>query len=333
MLAPEPIIELRGVSKHFKKSETLGEAIARQLGFGRGSATVRVIDHIDLKICQREVVGLVGESGCGKSTLGRLVTTALRPDGGAVLLRGRDLSALTTGEKLKARLTIQMIYQDPYGSLNARMRIGDAVAEAPLAHGRIGRGDAFSFVAKLFETVGLNPSYASRYPHELSGGQRQRVAIARALAIGPDFLVCDESLSALDVSIQAQILNLYAKLRDEIGLTYLFISHDLATVRHISDRVVIMYLGRIVESAPTAELYAQPNHPYTRALLANLPRLDARRRVFASIAGEIPSPMNPPKGCHFHPRCPLAMPRCQVDAPALKQIAAGRLSACHLNDG
>jgi peptide/nickel transport system ATP-binding protein len=218
-------------------------------------------------------------------------------------------------------------------SLNPRLKVAEIISEAPLYHGLIDRGQVDDYVAQTMQRVGLDPSYHQRYPHQFSGGQRQRIGIARALAVQPDFIVCDEAVAALDVSIQAQVLNLFMDLREDLGLTYLFISHDLGVVEHLSDRVVIMYLGRVVETAPTDDLFRAPNHPYTQALLAEAPRLETDRRVYAPIKGEIPSPLNPPKGCHFHPRCPHAMDRCRTEVPALKEIAPGRVSACHLNDG
>jgi peptide/nickel transport system ATP-binding protein len=225
-----------------------------------------------------------------------------------------------------------MIFQDPYSALNPRLTVADIVGEAPLVHGLVTRGGQAAYVAGMLERVGLDAGAARRYPHQFSGGQRSRIGIARALAAQPEFLVCDEAVAALDVSIQAQVLNLFARLREELGLTYLFISHDLGVVRHLADRVVIMYLGRVVEAAPTEALFEAPNHPYTQALLAEIPRLEARRRSFSVIRGEIPSPLAPPPGCHFHPRCPHAMARCRTERPALREIAPGRSSACHLND-
>jgi len=224
-----------------------------------------------------------------------------------------------------------MIFQDPYASLNPRMRVEDIIGEAPLAHGLITRSQFDSYVEEMLLQVGLDPRYKKRFPHQFSGGQRQRIGIARALAVKPRFIVCDEAVAALDVSIQAQVLNLFMDLRERLNLTYLFISHNLAVVEHLSDRVVIMYLGRVVESAPTEELFKGANHPYTQALLAEAPKLEAKRRDYMPISGEIPSPLEPPSGCHFHPRCPQAMARCKTEKPALRQIAPGRLSACHLN--
>jgi peptide/nickel transport system ATP-binding protein len=327
-----PLIELRGVSKRFAKSLDLAEKIARKFGAGVREEVVHAVAEVDLVVRPGEVVGLVGESGCGKSTLGRIVAGIMEPSAGAILYRGRDRAALAPPERKAAQLAVQMIFQDPYASLNPRMRVGDLVGEAPAVHGIVTRTDLTGYVDDLLRRVGLDPSYVRRYPHQFSGGQRARIGIARALAVKPDFIVCDEAVAALDVSIQAQVLNLFVSLREELGLTYLFISHDLGVVEHISDRVAIMYLGRIVEEAATEVLFAAANHPYTQALLAEVPRLDERRKSFAALKGEIPSPLDPPAGCHFHPRCPHAMARCRVEAPVLRAIAAGHLSACHLND-
>jgi peptide/nickel transport system ATP-binding protein len=327
-----PLVELRGVSKRFSRPLDLAEKIARRLGADVRENVVHALDRVDLAVHEGEVVGLVGESGCGKSTLGRIVAGIHEPSEGEVLWRGRRRDALSREERKRAQLAIQMIFQDPFASLNPRMRVGDIVGEAPRVHGVVEPGKLEAYVADVLEKVGLDPSYQRRYPHQFSGGQRQRIGIARALAVRPEFLVCDEAVAALDVSIQAQVLNLFMRLKDEFGLTYLFISHDLGVVEHLSDRVVIMYLGRVVESAPTEALFAEPNHPYTQALLAEIPRLDRRRTSYAPIKGEIPSALAPPPGCHFHPRCPHAMPLCRESVPALKEIAPGRLSACHLND-
>ena len=321
------MLALNNVSKRFSKRLDVVERFARRLGAGGLEHTVHAVDRVSLEVRQGEVVGLVGESGCGKSTLGRLACGLHEPSEGTVLYKNQ---VVTTGAG--KRPPIQMIFQDPYASLNPRMRVEAIVGEAPYLHKIISRGEIPDYVAELLRRVGLDPSYRRRYPHQFSGGQRARIGIARALAVKPEFLVCDEAVAALDVSIQAQVLNLFMDLRDSLGLTYLFISHDLGVVRHLSNRVVVMYLGRVVESGPAAELYAQPNHPYTQALLAEVPRLDRRQRAYVPIKGEIPSPLAPPAGCHFHPRCPHAMPRCRDAVPALKEIAPGRLSACHLND-
>ncbi|OYY90235.1 MAG: peptide ABC transporter ATP-binding protein, partial [Polaromonas sp. 28-63-22] len=246
--------------------------------------------------------------------------------------KGEEIDRMAPSERRKKQLGIQMIFQDPYASLNPRMRVLDIVGEAPVAHGMIPGREQSAYVEGLLQRVGLDPAVLRRFPHQFSGGQRARVGIARALAVQPEFLVCDEAVAALDVSIQAQVLNLFIKLRDELNLTYLFISHDLGVVRHLSDRVVIMYLGRVVESARAEEVFARANHPYTQALLASAPKLEVRKTEFFAVKGEIPSPLNPPPGCHFHPRCSHAMPRCSVEKPALKEIAPAHFSACHLND-
>ncbi len=328
-----PVIELRGVSRRFGKTFDLAGRLARRARAALGGTVrdeaVRAVDNVDLVVRKGEVVGLVGESGCGKSTLGRMVAGILPPSAGSVLYNGRDLAS---PDARAARLKVQMIFQDPYASLNPRIRVAEIVGEAPRVHGMIPPGQFDAYVDAQLRRAGLDPAFKRRYPHQFSGGQRQRIAIARALAVEPEFLVCDEAVAALDVSIQAQILNLFMDLRAELDLTYLFISHDLGVVEHLSDRVVIMYLGRIVEEAPAEEIFAHANHPYTRALLAEIPRIDARRRRFTAITGEIPSPLDPPPGCHFHPRCPHAMPRCREAAPVLREVGAGHRSACHLNE-
>jgi oligopeptide/dipeptide ABC transporter ATP-binding protein len=315
--APLPIIEVRKVS---------------QVYFAHKSAArLQALDQIDLTINRGEVVGLVGESGCGKSTLARIISSVRLPTSGRVLFQGRELSTLSGREKIDAKLKVQMIFQDPYASLNPRMNVAEIIAEAPRLHGLIDTNDR-EFVDRQMQRTGLDPSYKVRYPHQFSGGQRQRIGIARALAVSPDVLVCDEPVSALDVSIQAQILNLFMDLREQLRLTFLFISHDLSVVRHFADRVVIMYLGRIVEEAPAREIFSTPNHPYTQGLIAEMPRIVTQRRAFDPIKGEIPSPSNPPTGCHFHPRCPQVMAICSKQAPEFRQIGANRYSACHLND-
>ncbi len=328
-----PIMELDGVSKRFVKRLDVAEKFARHLGANVSEHTVYAVDKVDMAIQPGEVVGLVGESGCGKSTLGRCVAGVHQPSDGIIRYQGKDVTALRGKDKLASRLNVQMIFQDPMSSLNPRMKVSQIISEAPLFHGLISRGEVDEYVAMTMQRVGLDPSYHQRYPHQFSGGQRQRIGIARALAVKPDFIVCDEAVAALDVSIQAQVLNLFMDLREDLGLTYLFISHDLGVVEHLSDRVVIMYLGRIVETAPTDDLFREANHPYTQALLAEAPRLETDRRIYAPIKGEIPSPLHPPSGCHFHPRCPHAMDRCRAEVPKLKEIAPGRVSACHLNDG
>ena len=327
-----PLIEARQLSKRFVRDLDFAERAARLLGARLAPRVVHAVDHVDLAVMPGEVVGLVGESGCGKSTLGRMMAGIMRQSEGEIVWDGRDRNELSGREAHLARLSAQMIFQDPMSSLNPRKRVVDIIGEAPVAHRIVRRRDKDDYVASLMEKVGLDPSYRLRYPHQFSGGQRQRIGIARALAVKPRFIVCDESVAALDVSIQAQILNLFMELRREFGLTYLFISHDIGVVKHISDRVAIMYLGRIVESAPADAFFARPNHPYTVALLEEVPSVAHRRRTFSPIRGEIPSPLSPPSGCHFHPRCPHAFDRCVQEAPPLRTIAPGHISACHLND-
>lgn len=327
----QSIVTISKISKRFVKSLDVAGRIAQRFGADVREEVVYAVDKVSLEIQDGEVVGLVGESGCGKSTLGRVVAGVHEPSDGKILFRGKEVDSLTGQDAQAAALKIQMIFQDPMSSLNPRMRVQDIIGEAPVVHGVVDSKDIIDYVEEIMLRVGLDPSYARRYPHQFSGGQRQRIGIARALAVQPDFLVCDESVAALDVSIQAQVLNLFMRLREELNLTYLFISHDLGVVEHLSDRVVIMYLGRVVEIAPTSELFADPNHPYTQALLAEVPRLETRQRKFAPVKGEIPSPIDPPSGCHFHPRCPQASTRCREEIPVLREIAHKRFSACHLN--
>jgi peptide/nickel transport system ATP-binding protein len=332
MTADAPIIELRGISRRFEKKLDIAGRLAKRLGAKLREEVVHAVDGVSLSIPKGEVVGLVGESGCGKSTLGRIVAGILPPSEGTVLWRGQAVAALSPDAAREAKLRTQMIFQDPYASLNPRMRVQDIVGEAPQYHGLVERGSFDAYVDAQLRRAGLDPAFKKRYPHQFSGGQRQRIGIARALAVQPEFIVCDEAVAALDVSIQAQILNLFMALRRELDLTYLFISHDLGVVEHLSDRVVIMYLGRVVEQAPAAEVFSRANHPYTQSLLASVPRIEARKRAFATVKGEIPSPLDPPSGCHFHPRCPHAFARCVAEVPALREVAPGHLSACHLND-
>jgi peptide/nickel transport system ATP-binding protein len=330
------ILELRGASKRFTKHLSASGKLANLAGkpFGRQEAkaeTVHAVDKVDISIGRGKVVGLVGESGCGKSTLGRMAVGLHGLSEGQRYWKGADLASMSPGERRRAQLGMQMIFQDPYASLNPRKRVVDIVGEAPVAPGMVAAGDREAFVAELIAKVGLPATVLRRYPHQFSGGQRARVGIARALAVNPELLVCDESVAALDVSIQAQVLNLFMQLRADLGLTYLFISHDLGVVKHISDQVVIMYLGRVVEVSPTAELFDMQFHPYSAALLRAAPQLEAGKKAFKPISGEIPSPLNPPSGCHFHPRCPHATAVCRAVAPELKIVAMHRLSACHLN--
>ena len=266
------------------------------------------------------------------ASIGRMLAGLLKPSSGEVQIHGRAADSLSERERRDARLKIQMIFQDPYASLNPRLRVDRIVGEGALVHGLTDRAGFDDYVSAQLQRAGLDPAMRHRYAHQFSGGQRQRIGIARALAVNPDLLVCDEAVAALDVSIQAQILNLFMDLREQLKLTYVFISHDLGVVEHLSDRVVIMYLGRVVESAPVEEVFRRPNHPYTQALLAEIPRIDVRHKTFSAIRGEIPSPIAPPGGCHFHPRCPHAMPRCRTEVPTLRGVAINHVSACHLND-
>ncbi|MGI9523892.1 MAG: ABC transporter ATP-binding protein [Hyphomicrobiaceae bacterium] len=321
-----------GLTKRFVKRLDLAGRIAARLGSDLRDETVHAVDQVDLAIARGEVVGLVGESGCGKSTLGRMIAGLLTPTSGHILFHGQDRASLRGEAAARERLAIQMIFQDPFASLNPRMRVDAIVGEAPLVHGLVDKAEHADYVADMLTRVGLDADFRRRYPHQFSGGQRSRIGIARALAVRPEFLVCDEAVAALDVSIQAQVINLFMDLREQFDLTYLFISHDLSVVEHISDRIVIMYLGRVVELGPTDDFFAAPNHPYAQALLDEIPRLDQRNRTFHPIKGEIPSPLDPPPGCHFHPRCPHAFERCRTEVPRLREIEPGRLSACHLND-
>ncbi|QKH35791.1 ATP-binding cassette domain-containing protein [Achromobacter pestifer] len=327
-----PILSLREVELRFVQPVDLAGRIANLLGAGLKTQVVHAVAGVSLDVRAGEVIGIVGESGCGKSTLGRIVSGILPPTAGDVGYKGRAVKAMSGPERRAYELGVQMIFQDPYASLNPRMRVREIIGEAPVAHGLVRARDKADYVAELMRQVGLDPAFAQRYPHQFSGGQRQRVGIARALALKPSVIVCDEAVAALDVSIQAQVLNLFERLRADLDLTYLFISHNLSVVSHISDRVAIMYLGRVVELAPTDTVFQRANHPYTQALLKELPTLQPGRRTYQPIKGELPSPLDPPTGCAFHPRCPHAMPRCKAERPLLREVAPGQFSACHLND-
>jgi oligopeptide transport system ATP-binding protein len=318
----EPLLRVVDVVKHFRAGV---------------AGTVKAVDGVSFEVRPGETVGLVGESGCGKSTLGRLVTQLLPATAGQVIFDGVDLTKLG-GEKLRQqRKQLQMIFQDPYASLDPRMTVGDIIAEPLVNFGLVSGRQKNARVQELLRVVGLNPYFNNRYPHEFSGGQRQRIGIARALGLNPRLIVCDEPVSALDVSIQAQIINLLEDLQREFNLTYIFIAHDLSVVRHISDRVMVMYLGKIVEVSPSEDLYQSQEHPYTKALLSSIPvpnpRIESQRRLI-ELSGEIPSPLNPPSGCHFHTRCPIAkVPTpCADTEPPLEQKAPNRFAACHFSE-
>jgi peptide/nickel transport system ATP-binding protein len=324
-------VRIDQVGRRFSPTITLGDRIAAKLGSKVQKRSVRAVDNVNLAIELGQAMGLVGESGCGKSTLGRIVAGILPPSDGHVSIAGQNVMS-SQRTPMKATRRVQMVFQDPFASLDPRMKVRDTIAEGPIAHGLTTSADADDYVRGWLALVGLDPDLGSRYPHQFSGGQRQRVAIARALAMQPDVLVCDEPVASLDVSIQAQIINLLLKLRRELDLTLLFISHDLSVVHHLCERVAVMYLGRIVEEGPTADVYAAPAHPYTRALLDSVPKLviaDDVTVTFKPIRGELPSPMNPPPGCHFHGRCPRAVERCRVEVPPLRQVDDSRRSACH----
>jgi oligopeptide/dipeptide ABC transporter ATP-binding protein len=299
---------------------------------GRGQEVVRAVDGVSLEVVAGQTLGVVGESGCGKSTLGRCLVRLVDLTSGTVEFDGHDISTLSRRRLRPIRRGLQLVFQDPYASLNPRRRAGDIVAEPLQVHGY---GDAAAVrrrVTELFDVVGLSETYVDRYPHEFSGGQRQRIGIARALAMNPKLVVADEPVAALDVSIQAQVLNLFADLRDEYGLTYIFIAHDLGVVRHVSDRIAVMYLGEVVELADADPLYAAPAHPYTEALLSAVPEIDdgsTSRRERIVLAGDVPSPIQKPTGCPFHPRCPYAQDKCRAERPAPVEIAPGRQVSCH----
>jgi oligopeptide transport system ATP-binding protein len=322
----EPILNVKDLKVHFP--------VNKGIVFQKQVATVKAVDGVSFALGRGETLGLVGESGCGKSTTGLAVLRMQAATSGSIEFEGQDITQYTKDQMRPLRRRMQMVYQDPYGSLNPRMKVRDIVGEPLEVHGLdTNRGEYEDRVAKLLSTVGLLPDMADRYPHEFSGGQRQRIGIARALALEPSLIICDEPVSALDVSIQAQVVNVFVELQERLGLSYLFIAHDLAVVRHVSDRIAVMYLGRIVEVATREDLYRTPLHPYTVALLAAVPVADpvieaSRKRVI--VVGEVPSAMNPPSGCRFHTRCPQAMERCKVDDPVMRDLGGGRAVACHL---
>lgn len=329
----EALLSLQSVSKRFTRRPGLGERIAGAFTGGARPVVVRAVNDVDLDVRRGEVVGIVGESGCGKSTLGRMVSGIYAPSEGRLVFDGGPVAREHRGAVTKTTTRVQMIHQDPFASLNPRVSVGDTIGEGPLVHELVPKRDVKPYVRTLLSQVGLEADYVDRLPHQFSGGQRQRIAIARALAMKPDLLVLDEPVASLDVSIQAQVLNLFQDLRSSLALTALFVSHDLGVVRHVSDRVAIMYLGRIVELAPVEAIYRQPLHPYTQALFGSIPRIGVGKARFQPIQGEIPSPIDPPPGCAFHPRCPHAGPRCRQEVPRLLQAAAEHRAACHLHDG
>ncbi|EJN09120.1 ABC transporter ATP-binding protein [Herbaspirillum sp. YR522] len=313
-----PLLQVSGLKKHFASHVA-------------GGATVKAVDDVSFAIDEGQTLGLVGESGCGKSTTGRSVLRLIEPSAGQLRFMGQDLGGMAAGPLRAMRRHMQMVFQDPYASLNPRMTVGEVLEEPLVVHRLHDRATRRRKVAEALDMVGLNPSYAARHPHEFSGGQRQRVGIARAIITRPKLVVADEAVSALDVSIQAQILNLLKQLQQDLGLTYLFVSHDLAVIRHVSDQIGVMYLGRMVELGPRDAIYAAPRHPYTQALLSAIPREhpDApRQRII--LQGSIPNPAAPPGGCHFHPRCPSCMQTCKTVAPAAVEVSPGHTVACHL---
>jgi peptide/nickel transport system ATP-binding protein len=321
----DALLEVRNLKKYFP--------ITRGIIFQKEVATVKAVDDISFEVKPRETLGVVGESGCGKSTMARCIMKLLDPTAGEVIFDGRDISKLNRAEMRPIRRELMMVFQDPYASLNPRKRVGFIVAEALQVHKTGTDAEIKRRVQELLEIVGLNPEHYNRFPHEFSGGQRQRIGVARALAVNPKLIVCDEPVSALDVSVQAQILNLLKDLQSEFGLTYVFIAHDLNVVRHISDRVMVMYLGKVVETADRHDLYREPKHPYTGALLSAVPIPDpklGRARQPIVLEGDVPSPINPPEACRFHPRCPRFQEgKCDVDDPELREFGSDHRAACH----
>jgi len=321
---PEPLLTVTDLTKHFP---------IRKGFFSRTVGHVRAVDGVSFSVQRGETLGLVGESGCGKTTTGRCILRLIEPTSGSVRFAGQEVVGLPRRDLRALRRRMQIVFQDPYSSLNPRKTVRSMLAEVLTVHRLASRGDVQARVSALLRQVGLSPSQAGRYPHEFSGGQRQRLGIARALSVSPELIVADEPVSALDVSIQAQIVNLLRDLQRDLNLTYLFIAHDLSVVEHISDRVAVMYLGKLVEVAPSAELYREPRHPYTVSLLSAIPVPDPdrpRRRIV--LKGDVPSPADPPSGCRFHPRCFMAREKCATEEPLLREIAPGHLSACHFAD-
>jgi len=319
----KPLLRVQNLKKYFP----IRKGLFRSL-----KGYVKAVDDISFDLMPKETLGVVGESGCGKTTVGRSLLRLIEPTAGQAHFQGKDIFTLGPTELREFRKDMQIIFQDPYSSLNPRMTIGSIIGDSLELHGIAHGDEKFEMTKELLVKVGLQASYINRYPHEFSGGQRQRIGIARSVALHPKFIVCDEAVSALDVSVQAQVINLLEDLQEEFELSYIFIAHDLSVVKHISDRIAVMYLGRIVELSDCLELYAKPLHPYTKALLSAIPEAKPRRKKERIILrGEVPNPINPPKGCHFHPRCPIAEDRCKQGAPPpLRQIANGHSVACHL---
>jgi oligopeptide/dipeptide ABC transporter ATP-binding protein len=320
----KPLLEIRNLQKYFPVTRGI---LSRVVG------AVKAVDDVSFDVYPNETVGLVGESGCGKTTAGRSILRLIEPTGGEILYKGQDILKLGGAEMRGLRRNLQIIFQDPFSSLNPRMTIEGIIGEAIEFHGIAAGQERREMVENLLERVGLQPSYITRYPHEFSGGQRQRIGIARALALNPDFIVCDEAVSALDVSVQAQVINLLMDLQEEFNLSYLFIAHDLSVVRHISDRIAVMYLGQVAELSPCDELYENPLHPYTQALLSAIPHPNPRRKASRVILkGDVPSPLNPPSGCRFHTRCPACYAPCKTIEPRTTEVEPGHFVRCHLYD-